>query len=293
MSTSNDKTKYNEIMKNNESIEKEKTINLVLTIFAIVYILLYTFIPKVREFTKSIIGKSVGKIINIISKKFPKIWDKIKILFNSKNQLTTGMGLITLGIAVASLVFLINAIGDFYSPGNSVWLIILLVLSIFPAIFFFIRLNNKNGFFNNADSPMPQLFNILKILKSNVKMIVSVLTVVLGIVILGMATLSSEKSFIVGANGLMLGFSLIMMVVAYTFIIQTDIFKKIKNFQPFHLLFNLIFIIPCVLSIVFNFDGVPPPAKTALVGLHAPVTLNLAAVKSPKSAALPVETIVT
>ena len=46
-------------------------------------------------------------------------------------------------------------------------------------------------------------------------------------------------------------------------------------------------------SIVFNFDGVPPPAKTALVGLHAPVTLNLAAVKSPKSVALPVDTIVT
>ena len=83
-------------------------------------------------------------------------------------------------------------------------------------------------------------------------MIVSILTVVLGIGILGMATLSSEKSFIAGANGVMMGFSLIMMVVAYTFIIRTDIFKKIKNFQPLHLLFNLIFIVPCVLSIVFN-----------------------------------------
>jgi hypothetical protein len=252
MSTSDDKTKYNEIMKNNEFIEKEKTINLVLSIIAIVYILLYTFIPKVKEFTKSIIGKSIGKIIDIVSNKFPKIWDKIKILFNSENKLTTGMGLITLGIATASLFFLINAIGDFYSPGNSIWLIILLILSIFPAIFFFIRLSNKKGFFNNANSPMPQLFNILNILKSNVKMIVSILTVVLGIGILGMATLSSEKSFIAGANGVMLGFSLIMMVVAYTFIIRTDIFKKIKNFQPLHLLFNLIFIVPCVLSIVFN-----------------------------------------
>lgn len=42
------------------------------------------------------------------------------------------------------------------------------------------------------------------------------------------------------------------MFVAYSLITNSEFYKKIKQFQPFHLIFNLIFIIPCIIVPIIN-----------------------------------------
>ena len=243
--------KYNKILKNKEALETEKTVHIVLIIITIILILLTVFVKPLRE-----------KVISLLKKILPflrEIPGKLKSLFETitsdRNKFTSIMSVFTLAIISGFIFTIINSVENPYDKANSVLWLVLGIFSILPIVFFIIRLRNKDGFFagETGDSMVGQLKNILEIMKRNFKTSATILSVLLAIVIFCLITLSSDNAFVTTSTGIMVMIGIIAMFVGYTIISNSDFFEKyIKNNQVLQLLFNLIFIIPCIIAIAFN-----------------------------------------
>ena len=167
------------------------------------------------------------------------------------------MSVFTLAIIGGFIYTIINSVENPYDKANSILWLVLGILSILPIVFFIIRLRNKDGFFdgdnNEGNTMFWQLKNILTIMKENFKTSATILSVLLAIVIFGLITLSSDNAFVTTSTGIMVMIGVIAMFVGYTIISNSDFFEKyIKNNQVLQLLFNLIFIIPCIIALAFN-----------------------------------------
>ena len=243
--------KYNKILKNKEALETEKTVHIVLIIITIILILLTVFVKPLRE-----------KVISLLKKILPflrEIPGKLKSLFETitsdRNKFTSIMSVFTLAIIGGFIFTIINSVENPYDKANSALWLLLGILSILPIVFFIIRLRNKDGFFEGetGNSMFGQIQNILGIMKANFKTSATILSVLLAIVIFGLITLSSDNAFVTTSTGIMVMIGVIAMFVGYTIISNSDFFEKyIKNNQVLQLLFNLIFIIPCIIAIAFN-----------------------------------------
>jgi len=243
--------KYNKILKNKEALETEKTVHIVLIIITVILILITIFVKPLRE-----------KVISLLKKILPflrEIPGKLKSLFKTitsdRNKFTSIMSVFTLAIISGFIFTIINSVENPYDKANSVLWLVLGIFSILPIVFFIIRLRNKDGFFagETGDSMVGQLKNILEIMKRNFKTSATILSVLLAIVIFGLITLSSDNAFVTTSTGIMVMIGVIAMFVGYTIISNSDFFEKyIKNNQVLQLLFNLIFIIPCIIAIAFN-----------------------------------------
>ena len=243
--------KYNKILKNKEALETEKTVHIVLIIITVILILITIFVKPLRE-----------KVISLLKKILPflrEIPGKLKSLFETitsdRNKFTSIMSVFTLAIISGFIFTIINSVENPYDKANSALWLLLGILSILPIVFFIIRLRNKDGFFagETGDSMVGQLKNILEIMKRNFKTSATILSVLLAIVIFGLITLSSDNAFVTTSTGIMVMIGVIAMFVGYTIISNSDFFEKyIKNNQVLQLLFNLIFIIPCIIAIAFN-----------------------------------------
>ena len=243
--------KYNKILKNKEALETEKTVHIVLIIITVILILITIFVKPLRE-----------KVISLLKKILPflrEIPGKLKSLFETitsdRNKFTSIMSVFTLAIIGGFIFTIINSVENPYDKANSALWLLLGILSILPIIFFIIRLRNKDGFFEGetGNSMFGQIQNILGIMKANFKTSATILSVLLAIVIFGLITLSSDNAFVTTSTGIMVMIGVIAMFVGYTIISNSDFFEKyIKNNQVLQLLFNLIFIIPCIIAIAFN-----------------------------------------
>ena len=243
--------KYNKILKNKEALETEKTVHIVLIIITVILILITIFVKPLRE-----------KVISLLKKILPflrEIPGKLKSLFKTitsdRNKFTSIMSVFTLAIISGFIFTIINSVENPYDKANSVLWLVLGIFSILPIVFFIIRLRNKDGFFagETGDSMVGQLKNILEIMKRNFKTSATILSVLLAIVIFGLITLSSDNAFVTTSTGIMVMIGVIAMFVGYTIISNSDFFEKyIKNNQVLQLLFNLIFIIPCIIAVAFN-----------------------------------------
>lgn len=172
---------------------------------------------------------------------------------NKKHLLSSIMFIFGSGIVVGLAIVFFTAISSPYTKGNMIWAIVLSLLAAIFAGFFYIRVKNKEGFFdNNAFGVWPQLINIKNILYNNRLKIASIVMVLLGLTIAAGVSLQSEQSAIMGLNTLGVIAGIVGMFVLYTLIVNSPIFEKIRRFKPFLVLFNLIFIIPCIISIALS-----------------------------------------
>ena len=172
---------------------------------------------------------------------------------NKKHLLSSIMFIFGSGIVVGLAIVFFTAINSPYTKGNMIWAIILSLLAAIFAGFFYIRVKNKEGFFdNNAFGVWPQLVNIKNILYNNRLKIASIVMILLGLTIAAGVSLQSEQSAIMSLSTLGVIAGIVGMFVLYTLIVNSSFFEKIRRFKPFLVLFNLIFIIPCIISIALS-----------------------------------------
>lgn len=172
---------------------------------------------------------------------------------NKKHLLSSIMFIFGSGIVVGLAIVFFTAINSPYTKGNMIWAIILSLLAAIFAGFFYIRVKNKEGFFdNNAFGVWSQLVNIKNILYNNRLKIASIVMVLLGLTIAAGVSLQSEQSAIMSLSTLGVIAGIVGMFVLYTLIVNSSFFEKIRRFKPFLVLFNLIFIIPCIISIALS-----------------------------------------
>ena len=252
MSESKQKEKtYNKLLKNEEALKTEKTIHTVLIILTIILILITIFVKPFREKMYSLF-ENILPFLREIPSKLKNLFETIT---SDRNKFTSIMSVFTLAIIGGFIFTIINSVENPYDKANSILWLALGILSILPIVFFIIRLRNKDGFFadRGQDSMFGQIQNILAIMKENFKISATILSVLLAIVIFGLITLSSDNAFVTTSTGIMVMIGVIAMFVGYTIISNSDFFEKyIKNNQVLQLLFNLIFIIPCIIALAFN-----------------------------------------
>ena len=243
--------KYNKIMKNKEALEKEQTARTVIIILTIIFILLTIYVKPLREKVVSLLGK-IPPFLSSLPTKLKGVFETIT---SNRNKLTSIVSVFAAIIAGFLIFTISNSITKPYDPINSTFAWVFGILSIIPIIFFIIRIKNKSGFFSNRgeSSMFQQLKNILGIMKTNFKTSATILSAILAIVIFSLITLSSENAFVTTSTGIMVILGVIGMFVAYTFIMNTNFFETyIKNNQILQLIFNLIFIIPCLIGLAIN-----------------------------------------
>tara|TARA_B100001094_G_scaffold333266_1_gene409999 strand:- start:572 stop:2632 length:2061 start_codon:yes stop_codon:yes gene_type:complete len=248
------KKKYNEQLKNEEEIEKKKIINIVIgTIASIIALIMLGIGVRRRNLILEKATYYVKKLLTFLrSIKWSEIF---KALFNGTNRFTTGMSIFTMAFIGVLIFTIVNTIENPYDKANSPLWWVLGIVSIIPIIFFLIRIRNKKKFFNDkgVNSAKGQFFNILGVLKANSKTIATIISVILFIAIGAIISLSSDNAFVTAGMGFYGLVILAVMFAGYAFIINSNFFEKyIKNNQFLQLLFNLIFIIPCIIALAFN-----------------------------------------
>ena len=244
-----EKSQSDKILKDEEEDKKnrKKLMHWIIGLEVIVA-LCYTIKPvqrKLGEFASYIISKF--HLVNLL-----QFLDKIKIHFESLNILSTGMGIFSLIVVGVLIYTFVTALNNPYKVGNQTIAVIFGLLALISSVFFFIRIKNKGEFFAGADSPMPQLRNIWNIILTHKNTYLPLCVTLLAIIIIALLSFNSEKSFVMTGTASMMILGVVAMFAAYTFIVNSKIFEKIKQFQPLLLLFNLIFIIPCLVAMFFN-----------------------------------------
>lgn len=184
---------------------------------------------------------------------------KLKSLFETitsdRNKFTTGMSIFTMAFIGVFIFTIVNSFENPYDNANSVLWLVLGIFSILLYVFFKIRLFNSSRFFDGdeGNTMFGQLKNIWKIIKENWQRSTVIVSVLLAIVIFGLITLSSDNAFVTTSTGIMVIIGVIAMFAGYTVLSNSDFFEiYIKNNQWLQLLFNLIFIIPCIIAVAFN-----------------------------------------
>ena len=247
------KKKYNKLLKNEEEIEKKKIINIVIGTIASIIALIMLLIPKIRKFIYNNTKYFANKLWTFLTS--IKWSENFKALFNGTNRFTTGMSIFTMTFIGVLIFTIVNTIENPYDKANSPLWWVLGIVSIIPIVFFLIRIRNKEKFFvrNGGNSAKGQFFNILGVLRSNSKTIATIISVILFIAIGAIISLSSDNAFVTAGMGFYGLVILAVMFAGYAFIINSNFFEKyIKNNQFLQLLFNLIFIIPCIIALAFN-----------------------------------------
>ena len=249
MSSNNDK-KYNEKMKNEEKLQQKKTTGIIVGVISgvVLLVLVYRYgVAKVKDKLTETITKVLG-FLTSVKNNIKEKWDKIRPHING---LTSVMVLVALTVGVLLIYTIVNMANNPYSEWNTRAMWIIGILSILVGIFFRIRYTNPEKF--TVDSTFgSQLEGILDIIKSNSKTAAVISSIILAIIIFALITLSSDKAFITSSS---FGFIFILigiMFAAYALITNSEFYEKIKQFQPFHLIFNLIFIIPCIVVPIIN-----------------------------------------
>ena len=248
------KKKYNEQLKNEEEIERKKIINIVIgTIASIIALIMLGIGVRRRNLILEKATYYVKKLLTFL--RSIKWSENFKALFNGTNRFTTGMSIFTMAFIGVLIFTIVNTIENPYDKANSPLWWVLGIVSIIPIVFFLIRIRNKEKFFvrNGGNSAKGQFFNILGVLKDNSKTIATIISVILFIAIGAIISLSSDNAFVTAGMGFYGLVILAVMFAGYAFIINSNFFEKyIKNNQFLQLLFNLIFIIPCIIALAFN-----------------------------------------
>lgn len=248
MSSNNDK-KYNEIMKNEEIIQQKTTTGIVIGVISgvVLLFLLYRYgVAKVKDK----LTETITKVLNFIGSVFEKIKDMKPL--HTTNRLTTIMVLIALTVGGFLIGTIVNMANNPYSDWNTYAMWPIVIFSVLVSIFFRIRYTNSKMFTGDDSTFGSQLKSILDIIKLNSKTAAVISSIILAIIIFALVTLSSDKAFVTSSS-FIFGFILIgIMFAAYALITNSEFYKKIKQFQPFHLIFNLIFIIPCIIVPIIN-----------------------------------------
>lgn len=245
-------------LKNVEALETEKTVNIVLIILTVILILLTIFVKPFREKIYSLF-KSILPFLREIPGKLKNLFETIT---SDRNKFTTGMSIFTMAFIGVLIFTIVNSVENPYDKANSVLWVVLGIFSILPIVFFRIRLFNKDNWKSDSSrffagdgdySMFGQLKNIWKIIKENWQRSAVIVSVILAIVIFSLIALSSDNAFVTTSTGIMVIIGVIAMFAGYTVLSNSDFFEKyIKNNQWLQLLFNLIFIIPCIIAIAFN-----------------------------------------
>ena len=250
MSSNNDK-KYNEMMKNEEKLQQKKTTGIIVGVISGVVLLVLVQrygVAKVKDKLTETITKVLG-FLTSVKNNIKEKWDKIRPHING---LTSVMVLVALTVGVLLIYTIVNMANNPYSEWNTPAMWTIGILSVLVGIFFRIRYTNSEKFTGDSSTFGSQLNSILEIIKSNSKTAAVISSIILAIIIFALITLSSDKAFITSSS---FGFIFILigiMFAAYALITNSEFYEKIKQFQPFHLIFNLIFIIPCIVVPIIN-----------------------------------------
>ena len=247
MSSNNDK-KYNEMMKNEEKLQQKKTTGIIVGVISgvVLLVLLYRYgVAKVKDK----LTETITKVLTFLKITAEKKWNEIR---DPTNRLTTIMVCFALIVGGFLIGTLVNMADNPYSNWNTPAMWTIGILSVLVGIFFRIRYTNSEKFTGDSSTFGSQLKSILDIIKLNSKTAAVISSIILAIIIFALITLSSDKAFITSSS---FGFIFILigiMFAAYALITNSEFYKKIKQFQPFHLIFNLIFIIPCIIVPIIN-----------------------------------------
>ena len=246
--------KYNKILKNEEAITKNTVVHVVLVLLTLIIFFIMYMVPSIRISIKWMSIRVLRMLYDLPS--------TIKNSFSDRNKFTTGMSIFTMAFIGVLIFTIVNSVENPYDNANSVLWAVLGIFSILPIVFFRIRLYNKDDWKLNSsrffdgdggDSMFGQLKNIWKIIKENWQRSAVIVSVILAIVIFSLIALSSDNAFVTTSTGIMVIIGVIAMFAGYTVLSNSDFFEKyIKNNQVLQLLFNLIFIIPCIIAIAFN-----------------------------------------
>ena len=247
MSSNNDK-KYNEIKKNEEKLQQNKTISIIVGVISgVVFLfLLYRYgVAKVKDK----LTETITKVLNFIRSVFDRIKD-IKPL-HPANQLTSLMVFIALIVGGFLIGTIVNMANNPYSDWNTHAMWPIVIFSVLVGIFFIIRYTNSKSLLATI-AHLVANSSILEIIKLNSKTAAVISSIILAIIIFALITLSSDKAFIISSSFVFVFILIGIMFAAYALITNSEFYKKIKQFQPFHLIFNLIFIIPCIIVPIIN-----------------------------------------
>lgn len=225
-------------------------------IFGFIIFILYLIIMLNKPFREKIYSlfKSILPFLREIPGKLKNLFETVT---NDRNKFTSIMSIFTMAFIGVLIFTIVNSVENPYDKANSVLWLVLGIFSIIPIVFFIIRLFNSSRFFDGAgdegNTMFGQLKNIWKIIKENWQRSAVIVSVILAIVIFSLIALSSDNSFVTTSTGIMVIIGVIAMFAGYTVLSNSDFFEKyIKNNQWLQLLFNLIFIIPCIIAIAFN-----------------------------------------
>lgn len=246
--------KYNKILKNEEAITKNTVVHVVLVLLTLIIFFIMYMVPSIRIIIKWMSIRVLRMLYDLPS--------TIKNSFSDRNKFTSIMSIFTMAFIGVLIFTIVNSVENPYDKANSVLWVVLGIFSILPIVFFRIRLFNKDNWKSDSSrffagdgdySMFGQLKNIWKIIKENWQRSAVIVSVILAIVIFSLIALSSDNAFVTTSTGIMVIIGVIAMFAGYTVLSNSDFFEKyIKNNQLLQLLFNLIFIIPCIIAIAFN-----------------------------------------
>ena len=250
MSSNNDK-KYNEMMKNEEKLQQKKTTGIIVGVISGVVLLVLLFrygVAKVKDKLTETITKVLG-FLTSVKNNIKEKWYEIR---HPPNRLTSVMALFALTVGGFLIYTLVNMADNPYSEWNTRAMWTIGILSVLVGIFFRIRYTNSGKFTGEDSTFGSQLNSILDIIKSNSKTAAVISSIILAIIIFALITLSSDKAFVTSSSFVFIFILIGIMFAAYALITNSEFYEKIKQFQLFHLIFNLIFIIPCIVVPIIN-----------------------------------------
>ena len=246
--------KYNEIMKNEKLLEEKRTAGIVVGIISSIIILFIIYKYGLTAISAKFAEK-ITQFFKFIMSKSPSLKKNLGNIFEPINRLTTLMFIIAIIVVSVLIHVFSNLINNRYEPSNTPLLWIFGILSVLLTIFFIMRFETHKDKIVNDDGNtfMGQLKNIGGIMKKNYKTIVGIGVLILTIVIFSLFSFSSDKAFVTGSSFIFALILIGVMFAAYSLIRNSDVYKKwIEKNQLFHLIFNLIFLIPCVIVFAVN-----------------------------------------
>lgn len=189
-----------------------------------------------------------SKILTFFNQFFNFGFKDIDENFRSKHRLSSIIFMLTIIVGSILAFLFFTAIDSPFKKGTMIGLIICSIISALFGAFFYIRNKNKRDFFENKTTWL-QLKYLLSVVKKNAIYIASVSAVLLFLIIGAGVLFQSERSTIMVLSALGPIVGVILMFALYAYIANSSWMDKIKRFRPLLILFYLIFIIPCLISL--------------------------------------------
>jgi hypothetical protein len=245
-----DNKKYNDIMKNEKAHEEQRIAWIVFGIISGIIIVIILYKYKLKPVYKTFTG-----MITSFFKFIPQLLiNYFSNRFSTAHRLTTLMVINFIGVVGGLFYVVANMVNNPYDPSNTPLLWIFGILSVLLSIFFRMRFwTHKDKFVNTDGIPfMQQLKNIWGIMKQNYKTTGIISVVILTIVMFAFFISSSDKVFVTTGSFLLTICLIGAMFALYSIVIKSEHYKWIKNLPSLHFIFNLIFLIPCVIVFAVN-----------------------------------------